>query len=120
MSLESAKAFYVKLATDAAFRSQFENTAEVDERRKFLQATDYDFMQEEFEAVTAQILESESVDSELSELNEEKLAAVVGGAVSSMLDVYQPIRAIYGAVQSPYKKRRWPIDPQPMYGVPIS
>lgn len=117
MSVESVKAFYTKLAKDEAFRGQFENAVSMDERRKIVQDAGYDFTQEQFEAATAQILESELADSELSELSEEEMVAVVGGALSK-LSICPPLQAIYGVV----RLDEWNCNlmVQPIYGVVIN
>ncbi len=87
MSIESAKAFYSRMTTDEAFRTQLEQAASKEERQQILQATGYDFTPEEWKAATAQIQESTFVDSELSEA---QLEAVSGGVAAA--------QAIYGVI----------------------
>ena len=87
MSIESAKAFYEKVTTEEAFRSQVESYP-IEERGTFLQAAGYSFTQEEWETVTAEILEISSTE----ELNEAELQAIAGGIQFKLIG---PI-ALYG------------------------
>jgi predicted ribosomally synthesized peptide with nif11-like leader len=122
MSFENVRAFYEKLVSDEAFRTQMQQVESKDECSKLVKAAGYDFTQEEFEEYTAQLLESNTDDSEIRHLNEQELETVFGG-VSSLIGsepIYQPL---YGVVYYPPKKphKRWPpIGPQPMYGVVVS
>lgn len=76
MSVESAKAFYSRMTKDEAFRTQLEQAASKEERQQILQAGGYEFTQEEWEAVTAEIQASNSTNNELKD---EELEAVAGG-----------------------------------------
>ncbi|MBC1223654.1 Nif11-like leader peptide family natural product precursor [Nostoc sp. UCD121] len=75
MSIESAKAFYQRVTTDENFRTQVESSP-IEERGTFLQAAGYSFTQREWEAASAEILETTSIDGEL---NEAQLEAIAGG-----------------------------------------
>ncbi|WP_392533430.1 Nif11-like leader peptide family RiPP precursor [Nostoc sp. C117] len=77
MSTESAKAFYQRVTTDTAFRSQIESSP-IEERGTLLQAAGYYFTQIEWEAASAEILETTSIDGEL---NEAQLEAIAGGRI---------------------------------------
>jgi predicted ribosomally synthesized peptide with nif11-like leader len=85
MSIESAKAFYLTITTDEAFRSQFQNAASDNERRTIMQTAGYSFTPKEWEAAKTQILEPISADSELSDA---ELEAIAGGR--------RPPVALYG------------------------
>ncbi len=86
MSIDSAKAFYSKVNTDAAFRAELEQATSKEERRQIIQAAGYEFTQEDWSAATAQIQESKSPAGELSD---EELAAVSGGALAgSVVQLY--------------------------------
>jgi predicted ribosomally synthesized peptide with nif11-like leader len=78
MSIENAKAFYSRITTDEAFRTQLEQAASVEERQQILQASGYEFTPADWEAVKAQFQASNSADSELSEAD---LQAVSGGVL---------------------------------------
>lgn len=98
MSRENVNAFYARLATDEAFRAQIQGVESKDKCSQIVQAAGYVFTEEEFEAVTAEFLESNVADDSFRDLSEKELEAVVGGAVSSFLGkpLYQ---LMYGAVQ---------------------
>ncbi|MHC5610576.1 MAG: Nif11-like leader peptide family RiPP precursor [Nostoc sp.] len=74
MSIESAKTFYQRVTTDEAFRTQVESYS-IEERGFFLHAAGYDFIEEEWETTTAEMLEANSTE----ELNEAELEAIAGG-----------------------------------------
>ncbi len=74
MSIESARAFYQKFTTDQALRTQLQSAAS-EKRTAIIQEAGYDFTQEEWDAVIAQV--SEAVES--GELDESQLEAVAGG-----------------------------------------
>ena len=82
MSVESAEAFYQRVTTDEAFRTQLQSAAS-EERTAIIQEAGYDFTPEEWEAATAQILEATEVDRELSDAD---LESVAGGV--SMVALY--------------------------------
>ena len=106
MTIESAKAFYERMLTDEAFRTQHQNAESDDERREVVLAAGYDFTPEEWETALAQI--SVSSDSELSDA---ELSAVSGGTERPLVDGFC-------GTPSP----GWsPKDPLvfPMYGLPI-
>lgn len=94
MSIESAKAFYQRLTTDEAFWTQLQSVPS-EERRAIIQEAGYNFSPEEWEAATAEILETTNVDRELSEAD---LEAITGG-VSAI--------ALYGIALPP--DLRWPV-----------
>jgi predicted ribosomally synthesized peptide with nif11-like leader len=94
MSIESASAFYQRIITDEAFRTQLQNTAS-EERTAIIQAAGYDFTPEEWEAATADILETAEANTEL---NDAQLEAIAGGIL--------PKITIYGVALPP--KLRWP------------
>ncbi|MDF5728896.1 MAG: Nif11-like leader peptide family natural product precursor [Rhizonema sp. PD38] len=105
MSLENVKAFYEKLASDEAFRTQIQGVNSKDECSKIVKSAGYDFTLEEYEEYTTQLLESSSNNGEIGELNQKELEAVFGGA-SSFIErpIIQPL---YGV---------WRLGPQPAYG----
>ena len=108
MSLENVKAFYEKLASDEAFRTQIQGVNSKDECSKIVKGAGYDFTLEEYEEYTAQLLESSSDNGELRDLNQKELEAVFGGASSI---IGRPIgQPLYGVI-------RPPIHPQPLYGI---
>ena len=74
MSIESAKAFYERMITDEAFRTQHQSPATDDERREIVLAAGYNFTPEEWEAALTQISESSN-----GELSDAELTAVSGG-----------------------------------------
>lgn len=76
MSIESAKAFYSKMTTDEAFRTQLEMATTKEKRQQILQAVGYKFTQEEWQTAIAQIQDSNSTGIEL---NDTQLEAVSGG-----------------------------------------
>lgn len=78
MSIESAKAFYKKMVTDEAFRTQYQNAATNEERREIVLAAGYDFTPEDWESATTQIQASNSTTDD-RELNDAQLEAVSGG-----------------------------------------
>jgi predicted ribosomally synthesized peptide with nif11-like leader len=76
MSVESAKAFYERMVSDEAFRSQYQNATSDDDRRNILLAEDYNFTPEEWEIASAEISESSQ-----GEISEAELEAVSGGII---------------------------------------
>ncbi len=105
MSLENVRAFYERLANDDAFRTQIQEVKSKDECSQIAKGSGYDFTQEEFEEFTAQVLESDTNDGELQDLDEKELAAVFGGIA---------LQPLYGVPRLP----KWPpIHPQPLYGI---
>ena len=94
MSIESAKAFYSRMTTDEAFRSQLEQAASGEERTSILQAAGYDFTPEEWQAATTQIQDSNSASGELSDT---ELTAVSGGvSIEDLISPKYPITPLYG------------------------
>ncbi|WP_414581497.1 Nif11-like leader peptide family natural product precursor [Scytonema sp. PCC 10023] len=77
MSIESANAFYQRVTTDQAFRTQLQNTAS-EERTAIIQAAGYDFTPEEWETATAPVLDSAEANTEL---NDAQLEAIAGGRI---------------------------------------
>jgi predicted ribosomally synthesized peptide with nif11-like leader len=85
MSVENAKAFYQRMVGDEAFRTQYQNAKNEDDRRNILLAADYDFTPEEWE--TAQ-----------EEISDAELESVSGGVINCFNDHKPfPIRPLYGA-----------------------
>lgn len=78
MSIQSAKAFYLRMTTEQAFRAQLEQAANKEERQQIVQSAGFEFNREEWDTAVAQVRESNSADSELSDA---QLEAVSGGAV---------------------------------------
>ncbi|MBD2774085.1 Nif11-like leader peptide family natural product precursor [Iningainema tapete] len=128
MSLENVQAFYKRLATDEAFRSQIQGVKSKYECSQIVKGAGYDFTQKEFEEYTEQLLESTVADELLKDLDEKELASVVGGATSVLSE--EPVyRAMYGVVTdeplaSWYNwigigRFKEPII-QPMYGVVLN
>lgn len=107
MSIESAKAFYERMLTDEAFRTQHQNAESDNERREVVLAAGYDFTPEEWETALAQI--SASSDSEISDA---ELSAVSGGTERPPTDGF-----ICGTPPSPGWPPKEPIV-FPMYGLP--
>ncbi|NMG07800.1 Nif11-like leader peptide family natural product precursor [Brasilonema sp. UFV-L1] len=92
MSIESASAFYQRVTTDEAFRTQLQNTAS-EERTAIIQAAGYDFTPEEWEAATVEILKTAETNTEL---NDAQLEAIAGGIT---------MVALYGLPRD----LRWPV-----------
>ena len=87
MSIESAKAFYVRMTEDDAFRAPFERESTSEERRQLIADAGYEFTAEEWQAA----MTASDYEGELKELKEEELEAIAGGAAI----------AIYGGVMDP-------------------
>lgn len=79
MSLENVGAFYERLGKDEGFRVQIQGVKSKDECSQIVKDAGYDFTSQEFEEFTAQVLESDTNDGELQDLDEKQLAAVFGG-----------------------------------------
>jgi predicted ribosomally synthesized peptide with nif11-like leader len=97
MSIESAKAFYERMVADEAFRTQYQNANNGDDRRNILLAEGYVFTPEEWETVSTELSKSSQ-----EEISDAELEAVSGGVNSSFLDCFNehkpfPIRPLYGA-----------------------
>ena len=106
MSLENVRSFYERLATDEGFRAQIQGVKSKDECSQITKGAGYNFTSEEFEEFTAQVLELDTNDGELQDLDEKELAAVFGGIA---------VQPLYGVPRPPIK---WPpIYPQPIYGI---
>ncbi len=69
MSIESAKAFMEKVATDEDFRKEVGEIATAEERMAFVTAAGFDFTKEELENV-----------QEKMQLSEEALGSLAGGS----------------------------------------
>lgn len=103
MSLTNVKAFYQRLANDEAFRSQIQNVKSKEECSQIVRAAGYNFTQQEYEEYTAQLLESDTGDSELKDLSEQELEAVFGGA-SFLFELWPGNKHLmYGVVQPDLK-----------------
>lgn len=118
MSLENVQSFYTRLANDESFRTQMQSVNSKDECSQVVQAAGYDFTQEEFEEYTGQLLES-IPESELQDLDEQELEAVVGGTIFNFF-----IRPGYILHYGIPPVKIWPPvvqDPivRPLYGLPI-
>jgi len=74
MSVESARAFYERVATDEVFQKQLRNTASDDKRLEIVRAAGYSFTRQEGEAALAQISKSDG-----SQLSDAQLEAIAGG-----------------------------------------
>lgn len=96
MSRENVKAFYERLKNDETFRTQMQSANSKDESNKILSNNGYEFTQEEFEEVTANLLESTKDDATLKDLNEKELEAVFGGAIK-LIHFPFPI-LLYGSI----------------------
>lgn len=96
MSIESARAFYDRVATDEAFKKQLQNAASDDERRANIRAAGYDFTPEDWEVVIDQLRQLHD-----RELSEAELEAVAGGVLPNL-----PMVAVYGPVFPP--ELSWP------------
>ena len=90
MSIESAKAFYSRMTTDETFRTQLEEAASKEERQQILQAANYEFTSQEWEAAKAQFQAS----NDSSELSDSELQVVSGGLVTPLVT---PVAPLYGA-----------------------
>jgi predicted ribosomally synthesized peptide with nif11-like leader len=94
MSVESARAFYERVATDEVFQKQLRNAASDDKRLEIVRAAGYSFTPRQWESVLAQI--SKSDDGQLSDAD---LEAIAGGlkAVPSeqTLFNYQPLNRVW-------------------------
>ena len=85
MALEDVKAFYQRLSTDETFREKLQNVTSKEECSQTVKGEGYNFTQEELEAFTAKLIESEQNESELRDLDEKELEAVAGGAVGYLI-----------------------------------
>lgn len=99
MSLENVRAFYERMASDEVFRNQIQSVETKEVGREILDASGYNFTQEEFEEYTEQLLESAKSEEGLRDLNEKELEAVFGGATSVFLPIGLPV-LLYGVVIS--------------------
>lgn len=97
MSLENVRAFYEKLASDEAFRQEIQTVDSKDAGREILQNAGFDFTSEEFEEYTEQLLESNTANEDLKDLNPQELEAVFGGAIPVLFPGVWPI-LMYGVV----------------------
>ncbi len=100
MSRENVKAFYARLATDEAFRTQIQGVKSKAECSQIVKNAGYEFTSEEYEEYTAQLLELNASDNELQDLDEKQLEAVFGGA-SWILGSYPISHPEYGVVKPP-------------------
>ncbi|VEP18563.1 Nitrogen fixation protein (fragment) [Hyella patelloides LEGE 07179] len=91
MSQEQVKSFYERLAQDEVFKAQIEGAESPQECSQIMREAGYDFTQEEFEAFTAQLLDSDDAKNSFDELSEKTLEAVLGGCGDP-----QPV---YGVIQ---------------------
>jgi predicted ribosomally synthesized peptide with nif11-like leader len=94
MSLQGVKAFYQRLADDENFRNQIQKVNSKEECSQIVREAGYNFTQQEYEEYTIQLLESDSTDNELKDLEEQELEAVFGGVKRSIIPrepIYQPM-----------------------------
>ncbi|NMG20045.1 Nif11-like leader peptide family natural product precursor [Brasilonema bromeliae] len=125
MSLEDVQAFYQRLGTDEAFRTQIQGVNSKDECSQMVKSAGYDFTQEELEEYTAELLELSADEDGLADLDEKELATVFGGIVAQPLYggiIYEP-PTDWSPIKPPIKwpPKKWPpIDPQPLYGIVVS
>ncbi|VEP18559.1 Nitrogen fixation protein [Hyella patelloides LEGE 07179] len=89
MSQEHVKAFYERLAQDEIFKAQIEKAKTKQECSQIVREAGYIFTQEEFEAFTAQLLDS-SAELNSEQLGEAELEAAVGGfLLEKVIDLVQ-------------------------------
>ncbi len=74
MSIENARAFYERVATDEAFREQLRNVANDEQGQNIIQEAGYDFTPEDWNMMSEQLSQSNE-----SELSDAELEAVAGG-----------------------------------------
>ncbi|MGD1805224.1 Nif11-like leader peptide family RiPP precursor [Dapis sp. BLCC M126] len=125
--LEKVKDFLIRVVKDESFRTQL-MSEKVEEVRKVMTDSGYNFSQEEFETASIQILDLKEL-GEFHELSEEELVSAVGGWGKDFWwrkrfpkdPIFQPM---YGVViQPPPKPEPEPLpypEPQLMYGIVIS
>ncbi len=98
MSVESAKAFYERVATDEAFQKQLRNAASNNQRLKIILAAGYSFTSQEWEIALAQI--SRSDDSKLSDVELEAIAGGVGTVAKEQVSFnYQLPRRVWSGLK---------------------
>lgn len=102
MSLKNVQAFYKRLATDEAFHTQIQGVKNQTKCSQIVKAAGYDFTRQEYEEYTAQLLELETNEGELKELEEKELEAVLGGA-STLLGIRLYVQPKYGVVQPDFE-----------------
>ena len=109
--LETVKEFLIRLVKDEDFRTQLISD-KVEDIRKVMADSGYNFSQDEFETAAIEILELKEL-GHFEELTEEELVGAVGGWRS---DWYYKYLRDPKPRPKPLPK---PIDPQPLYGVVI-
>ena len=109
MSVESARAFYERVATDEGFQKQLRNATSDDKRQEIVRIAGYSFTAQEGEAALAQI--SESDDTRLSDA---QLDAIAGGLKAipneQTLFNYQPLNRVWSGLEQSIgfaKHLRW-------------
>lgn len=80
MSIEHAKAFFKKVATDDGFRSQLQSANSNEERAAAMKAAGYNLTPEESQQLLNQIAEAAAIGSGLSEAELEVVAGGIAGA----------------------------------------
>jgi predicted ribosomally synthesized peptide with nif11-like leader len=94
MSLKNVELFYDRLSNDEVFSAQLQGISKEDCNR-IVKAAGYDFTQQEFEEYTAQMLDSQEMQS----VDERELEAIVGGIKGF---IGKPIiRPLYGVITPP-------------------
>ncbi|MDF5728897.1 MAG: Nif11-like leader peptide family natural product precursor [Rhizonema sp. PD38] len=101
MSIENVKAFYQRLISDETFCTKIQSINSKTECTQIVRDAGYYFTQEEYEKYTHQLLESDNTDSELQDLDEKELEAVMGGA-SSIIGNWKNMQQPYGVVETPF------------------
>jgi predicted ribosomally synthesized peptide with nif11-like leader len=131
--LEKVKGFLIQLVKDESFRTQL-MSEKIEEVKKVMADSGYNFSQDEFEKATIKILELKEL-GQFQDLTEDELVGAVGGLTTES-PIFQPL---YGVIIDPpegvhpkprpfplpYPRprprpcicKKPPIDVQPMYGV---
>ena len=94
MSLESARSFYRRLATDETFREAIQGAPDAEQRMEIIRAAEFDFDQAELEEVTLELGDPSRIGAVLSAEDQE----VFGFALSS---------ALGGGLNQPYMVMRY-------------
>ncbi|NJS12087.1 MAG: Nif11-like leader peptide family natural product precursor [Microcoleus sp. CSU_2_2] len=88
MSIENARAFYERVATDETFREQIRNVANDEQGQNIIRGAGYDFTAEDWNTVTEQLSQSDE-----SELSDAELKAVAGGCSPRFTAIEEGIKA---------------------------
>ncbi|MEH2082908.1 MAG: Nif11-like leader peptide family RiPP precursor [Nostoc sp.] len=128
---EKVKEFIIRLVKDEAFYTQLMSD-KIDEVIKVMEEGGYNFSQEEFETASIKILELKEL-GQFDDLSEEELVGAFGGLTNA---VAQPLYGVVAPPPPPEEcgkppiKCKWipkpcpkpnpPVQPQPLYGLPLS